>query len=282
MPFVPLGARKRLDVILDDDKEAIVATQRARDNFVIATHFAYRPSAAGYRFGNHPATQGRVRGPDMPFVGATALWRPPEEDPSGPAGQRVANQAKSGAFMDGSHLKKTGGSCPDLRPSPTSTLSIMQEVADPLVVERKRWEKMAAFSAAQELKDCKPPEDRKLQPRVKKELVKTGGLVNFPKYMLINNCHLKMVDQQRFVEEEQRKRQLAEERLEEAKAALTSPVSPSSPGSHNVSFAPCSEGEVDSSASGQTLGKVSRGKQFAGSTMPAGGGSRTSNPFRMG
>merc|ERR1712110_1086586 len=39
------------------------------------------------------------------------------------------------------------------------------------------------------------------------------GLVNFPKYMLINNCHLKSQDQMRYVREEAARREEAEEEL---------------------------------------------------------------------
>merc|ERR1712232_1100122 len=40
-----------------------------------------------------------------------------------------------------------------------------------------------------------------------------GGLVNFPKYMLIHNCDLKNKDQMRYVREEAAKREAAEEEI---------------------------------------------------------------------
>lgn len=282
MPFVPLNARKPLiPVILDDDKEALRAEQRAKDDRTVSLHFGTNnPSATGYRYGKHEATFGLVRGPQVPFRHATSTWKPPEH--GGPAEQRAKDQAAHGAFYDGSHTLRTMRSAPSLYSTgdtsgnkPTIDTS---ELTHPLAVELKRWEKFSRFSkteVANSPVQLPEPQYTKAEEKTEKKVVSTG-LVNFPKYMLIHNCHLRAVDQKRYVQEEAAKRAAAEEAAARVVDSLDALASTPDLPSSSVRFkeaswaAPKLRSATDSKAN------------WAGSALPHGRGQRSSNPFRMG
>lgn len=298
MPFVPLSQRKAIPLVLDEDKSTLQLRQQVKDKASIDAHFGVAPGASGYRFANHPQTFGHVRGPDMPFRNATAPWRPPEVDPDGPARQRQKEQASYGAFWDASHgMKASHGS----RSSPTlkTTANNLMEACHPLTAEITRWQEMGRMSEAETRKDIElkaplvqpHPEPPKMGPN-------RQGLVLFPKYMLIHNCHLKLQDLQRFQKEQaataQRTIDRESERAERASRRAATP-SVGSQEERMSEVTPSVQSDIDAQAMGElTQGKVSfdpswgapllreGGPQWAGSAMPVGGGHKHSNPFRMG
>lgn len=265
MPFVPLGQRKPIPLILDEDKAAIQQRQRDRDAAKVATHFGYSPGAAGgYRFANHGPSFGQFRSG-------------PGADPDAPARRREMDQAEH----DG--MRKS-------RSSPTlqSTANNVMEACHPLSVELKRWEKMAQRTQAQEMKDIEAQPMRNRPPP--QEPAKSGpsrnGLVLFPKYMLIHNCHLKMTDLQRFQREQQEEARKAQEQ-----AGLDDVASSSgSQGQGELieiedPFAGTgSRGPMRFEASwGAPLVRSDRDHvRWAGNPMASGSSMKTSNPFRMG
>lgn len=275
MPFVPLGQRKPIPLILDGDKEAIRARQRDRDVAAVQAHIGATPSVSGYRFANHPQTFGQVRGPEVPFRHATSTWRPPSADPDGPANQRESEHADHGAYWEASHsLRKTRSS-----PSFQSNNNVIQ-ACHPLSVERKRWEKLAHRTQTNEMKDIdlspqrpRPPEQPKIGPN-------RQGLVLFPKYMLLHNCHLKMTDLQRFQREQAEEAARSAQEAEAASLAGGSQLE-----SEDTLKSSSMRGPVrfDASWGAPKLRQEAvGGHHWAGSGMPAGRGMRTSNPFRMG
>lgn len=277
MPFVPLGQRKPIPLVLDGDKEAIQARQRERDLAAINSHLGVAPGSSGYRFANHPQTFGHVRGPDVPFRNATAPWRPPEEDPQGPASALEREQAAYGGNWDAAHGMRKVRSTPALD-SPSKAM----EACHPLSMELRRWEQLAKRTTASEMngQDLSPPPRRELPPPPKIGPNKQG-LVLFPKYMLIHNCHLKMQDLQRFQREQAEEARRAEEEAEGQDVR----GSPSAARAPEEAMYGSTRGPLHFEASWgapklkqQSLG----GPHWAGSGMPAGRGQRTSNPFRMG
>jgi hypothetical protein len=158
----------------------------------------------------------------------------------------------------------------------------VSEICHPLSVELKRWKQFSAFSEQSEkgtIELHKPP-PRDMGPS---SSVKVGGLVNFPKYMLIHNCHLKSTDQVRYVREEAAKREEAEQR-----ARLGESQSMASLGASNASGFGATEERTHKAAMysqpswGSPTLRIKGGQHCAGSSLPAGRGSRTSNPFRQG
>jgi len=283
MPFVPLRARKAVPLVEDADKEVIRAKQQQRDLATIQAHLGTQHGSTGYRFANHPATFGYVRGPDVPFRNATSTWRPPSAERDGPAQQRDRQHADHGALLEGSHKLRQTRSSPSLQASTVN----MREACHPLSTELKRWETLANRTQGREMKDIEqaaPRAERSSPPP--KIGANRQGLVLFPKYMLINNCHLKQQDLQRF------QREQAEEAARAAQEALDSDLegggqlSPGSPGqSLTGEEKPARSGPVKFEASwGAPKLKTESvgGPHYAGSGMPAGRGMRTSNPFRMG
>jgi len=158
------------------------------------------------------------------------------------------------------------------------------ELTHPLSVELKRWQQFAEFSKQEMKHSVKLTRERPVEEaQAQKSQVHVGGLVNFPKYMLIHNCHLKNQDQMRYVREEAAKREEAEEEMRRR----------SQLGDVDQGQA-CDETQV-SGQSSPSLKKVAswgqpmrfrtaedRNSQWAGNPMPQGRGSRTSNPFRTG
>mmetsp|Transcript_56234 Transcript_56234/g.131039 ORF Transcript_56234/g.131039 Transcript_56234/m.131039 type:complete len:259 (-) Transcript_56234:64-840(-) len=258
MPFVPLGSRKRIEVILDDDKERLAAAQQTKDTATISAHSGLAPSAQGYRFGNHPLTRGRVR-PDVPFTGATSSWRPPSADREGPSSQKDREQTGSAIWYESHRMKQTLSS-----PALSSTNMTVPLATHPLTKEIERWERLSTLTQAREmtrelrdeLREEKPVRSKSSKP----EFQPKPGLVNFPKYMLINDCHLKRMEQQRFQREDQN-------------ASLSgSPVSSKGPESAVMYGA----------ASWASPVLRQKGTHWAGHGLAAGRMQRTSNPFRTG
>eukprot|EP00913_Durusdinium_trenchii_P002647 g2450.t1 len=79
------------------------------------------------------------------------------------------------------------------------------QACHPLTTELRRWEKLAKVTERGEINEdvqSSMAASRKLcQAGVRPKPVFAGGLVNFPKYMLINNCHLKQMDLQRYADQ---------------------------------------------------------------------------------
>lgn len=302
MPFVPLGSRKRIEVILDGDKEAIRAKQAARDDAVIQRHLATAPSQAGYRFANHPMTRGNVRGPDVPFKNGHGPWKPPEVDPDGPAGRHSRSVAPCGAVWEASHsfradnhrsfenlTMKSSRSSPMLATTGEAVITESpMEQCHPMYGELSRWRKMAHHSIKNELNpNIDIPKTRPRIPTPEKKLKPSRGLVNFPKYMLIHNCHLKLKDLQRYQKEqeaEQRAIEAEEAAMAEMMAASGEVYDPSKPstaanGSQYQSF----EEEFSKASWGEPRLKNAEHPEdiYAGSTLPQGKSVRSSNPFRQ-
>jgi hypothetical protein len=311
MPFVPLGSRKNLGLIEDHHKEKIRNDMHTKDFATVKLHHQLMPGTSGYRYANHPqcVTIGNVRS-EAPFKAANKPWAPPEHEPNGMAAMRDLEQAPIGAFLEGSHSKlaenlrrtrsvpamvKTLAANPDAGIGEVKGLGAQaREMANPVSIELARWKRMAKvterdLSSMPQL----PPKKEKAPPS--KPVLVTGGLVNFPKYMLFENSHMKTVDFQRFVAAEDQNRKEAEDRqarqaaVEEAMArgeVQDTPISPVSTSRDPLS------GTSQSTKLG--LGEVSWGAPrlrgadfkinppFAGSSMPHGRACRSSNPFRMG
>lgn len=285
MPFVSLGSRKRLEVVLDDDKRRIAAEMQARDNATTMHHFGHAPGRSGYLYANHPMTKGPVRGPPAPFTNATKPWAPEEHHPDGPHAQKNNEQAPIGMYHDKSHasiaetlrksrslpaLERTLASSP--KSADGKTLGEQaKEAANPISIELNRWKRLAGvtkrdLSSMPELHSWIKPERQK--PKV---FIPNGGLVNFPKYTLFENCHLKQMDLQRFNDERLRLEEAAE------RGELQTPMSPSQDEEGESIYRSVSWGAPRLRNSSQPFQK-----QFAGSAMPAGRCQRSSNPFRMG
>mmetsp|Transcript_44397 Transcript_44397/g.128339 ORF Transcript_44397/g.128339 Transcript_44397/m.128339 type:complete len:287 (-) Transcript_44397:144-1004(-) len=286
MPFVPLRQRKPIPLVLDADKEVLVAKQRERDQAAIARHLGEAPGASGYRFANHPQTFGYVRGPDVPFSNAHAPWRPPETDPSGPAGLRDEEHAKYGANFEAAHGMRKVRSTPALQ-SP-SAANVM-EACHPLSTELRRWEKLGSTTKRCDLQgqDVEFEFPRKQQPTAQVSEPKSApprqGLVMFPKYMLINNCHLKTRDLQRFHRE--REEEVARSREVAARALLEgSPTATMHADTQNAMRTTLgSMPNLEASWGAPKLREAAvGGSHFAGSALPHGRAQRTSNPFRTG
>mmetsp|Transcript_46557 Transcript_46557/g.120507 ORF Transcript_46557/g.120507 Transcript_46557/m.120507 type:complete len:283 (-) Transcript_46557:53-901(-) len=282
MPFVPLGSRKRHEVILDGDKQLMQQKQHDKDHSTIQRHIGAAPGKSGYTYANHPSTLGVVRPTDVPFAGATSSWRPPSADPGGPASRRNREVADYGAIWEASHSfrQSRSRSTPQLA---TAGANLM-EACHPLGLELKRWQTMAGKTVKNELggQDCLPEPKKPSSPApAPHSKTRPGGLVNFPKYMLINQCHLKTMDLQRFQKQQQEEAQLYAEEMAARGDFHEEPMSPSLPESLAGSMR---RGEMPAEASwGAPFPKgEKREDYYAGSTMPAGRGMRTSNPFRMG
>lgn len=281
MPFVPIGSRKRIEVILDDDKERIINQQRSKDTATLNAHRQVAPGTSGYRFANHPSTlvpDGRTRGPDVPFTGATSTWRPPSADPDGPARQKDLQHAEVGARWEASHSLRTMRSSPSLSSSAANIVDPGQAGAmagHPLAVESRRWQKLAHFTEKVEMKDLEIPEPAPKSPSPQApEAQGPRDLVNFPKYMLYHNCHLKHTDLQRF-----QQNQLAKERaIAEGVDPMTLTVG-SIPSAQDLGESAVKWQEA---SWGAPVFKNAQGHHWAGSALPAGRGQRSSNPFRMG
>lgn len=303
MPFVPLGSRKRIEVVLDHDKERIGNEMRTKDFQTVKLHHQVMPGATGYRYANHPITMGPVRGPPAPFEGANKPWAPPEHEPDGMAAARDLLQAPVGAYREGSHeaqaegLRKTR-STPALtrtmaaNPIPEGGKSLgeqAKEKANPISIELCRWQRLAEVTKRDLASMPALTSTKKTQPPPPKPIV-TGGLVNFPKYMLFENSHLKTTEFQRYCDSEAKARQEALERTEAAEEAMsrgeTTPADTSREASQSrmssgsevlVPYGTASWGQPRLRGPWETVKQ-----QWAGSAMPHGKSTRSSNPFRMG
>lgn len=287
-------------VVLDHDKQRLTDEQRARDNRVVSEHHGEAPAKSGYRFGSHPCTRGPLRGPDPPFQGGSQVWKPPEADSSGPAKARAAVQAPHGAYYHPAHELRSMRSAPSLYATGAAVTDTgvgvksvidTSELTHPLSVELNRWKKFAEFSAKSEMKNSVRLTRSKPPAEPPKPRAHVDGLVNFPKYMLIHNCHLKQQDQIRYVEEETAKRKAAEEamlqRMEmEDEGEMFEPPGARESGMTQASQASAADSMLKKVASwGQPVRfrtSEERNKHWAGNPLPQGRGSRTSNPYMLG
>lgn len=287
MPFVPLGSRKRLEVVLDDDKARMSMKQQQRDQATIDRFLGGSPNHFGYRFAQHPATMGNNRGPVVPFKDGTCNWRPPSADPNGPASIRSREQADYGARLEASHrpiasMHKTR-SAPNLPP-----VSNAMEACHPLSNEILKWKDLGVKTVAVELKgvDVPPPQPRPPAPPEKEH--KLRGLVMFPRYMLIHNCHLKQTDMLRFQKaQEEEERLLAEEeagsspsRVSTARADMSEEHSRIA-SRLNSPYTQKSMNWQQASWGAPLLKNFGEGQLWAGSPLPSGRMARSSNPLRM-
>jgi len=297
MPFVPLGSRRNVGVILDDDKERIVGKMREKDNATVTLHHQVMMAQnSSYRYARHPTTMGPVRGPAPPFKTANKPWTPAEHDPNGMAAMRDLDQAPVGAVRDGGHcffgetLRKTRST-----PALTRTLAASpidaagrslgeqaKEAANPISIELNRWKRLAEVTK-RDLASM--PELHSNQPRdvppPKKPIV-TNGLVNFPKYMLFENSHMKSMDFMRFVAAEDKARAEVEEKhAREAAIARGESVQDLSPTSTGRdSFSSSAPNPWPPRASWGEPRTLDPKKHWAGNPMPTGKNTRSSNPFR--
>jgi len=123
-----------------------------------------------------------------------------------------------------------------------------------------------------------------------------GGLVNFPKYMLIHNCHLKDMDKIRYCKEENAKRaEQAAEVMRRMELGDEAPLSQSqgsmapshytqgmpSP-THSLMDAGMEKRQYPPPSWGAPKLRTQPGQHYAGNSLPCGRGSRTSNPFITG
>lgn len=307
MPFVPLGSRKRIEVILDDDKARLAEGMHTRDNEAVREHLQIMAGKSGYRFANHPICKGPIMGPPPPFATANKPWTSADDDPDGMAAMKDLEHAPQGGIMEGSHcqpaenMRRTRST-----PALTRTLILKgghldeegrtlgqraREAANPASIECNRWKRMATVTqrdmeAMPELLSLQKRE----KPMVKKAAVGNGGLVNFPKYMLFENSNLKTKDFQRFVLSEEKARKENEERARAAQAGEvqdTPLLSPSASASRASASPESSEMLVPFGTASWGAPRM-RGppelqrQQWAGSSMPSGKSCRSSNPFRMG
>merc|ERR1712083_960063 len=121
----------------------------------------------------------------------------------GPAGQRDQEQAQVGAIWAESHRMRTVRSSPDLQLSASNMIGSNE--CHPLSTELRRWETLAQVTKTTQMNGIEVPERPSPTMRHEPEGSSQGlkGLVNFPKYMLINNCHLKQMELQRFQRQQQ-------------------------------------------------------------------------------
>lgn len=272
MPFVPLSQRKAVPLILDEDKARMQKVQAEKDQAVIQAHVGVAPGTSGYRFAHHPQTFGTVRGPEMPFQAATSPWRPPEMHPGGPAMQRDKCQADHGAYWESSHGMRKTRSSPTLNGDSSKGLAKAMQECHPLSQEIRRWDRMAHRTEMETRKDIVLGQPRREKVAPSKHEGIRHGLVLFPKYMLIHNCHLKMTDLQRFQREQEAERKMvtisdAPDCDDDSRCSVRQVDRPRGPSFFCASWgAPVRDGAP----------------QYAGNGLPAGGCQKTSNPFRMG
>uniref|UniRef100_A0A7S2K8Y1 Uncharacterized protein n=1 Tax=Zooxanthella nutricula TaxID=1333877 RepID=A0A7S2K8Y1_9DINO len=165
-------------------------------------------------------------------------------------------------------------------PSPTGGEDI-KTACHPLSTELRRWEGLAATTRRCDMKGMKdvefefpPPPKPPADPEPPKGPGRQG-LVLFPKYMLINNCHLKTTDLQRF-----QRQQLEEQRRMAEEAPETSFYSEKDSVTVSERSGPL---KFDASWGQPKLKEPSfGGPHWAGAALPAGGSQRHSNPLRMG
>lgn len=301
MPFVPLGSRKNHGVILDDDKAIINGKMHALDNATVKFHHQLMPGAAGYKFANHPICMGPVRQPPPPFATANKPWSPPEDEPDGMAAARDNLQAPMGALNEGSHrflaegtranrstpaLLKTMAGNP-IEEGGKSLGELAREKANPVSIELSRWKRMAKVTERD--LNSMPPVHKPKERTMPEKPVANGGLVNFPKYMLFENSHLKTTEFQRYCDGEAADRAEKAERAQAAEDAmargeLTPGISSMSPSRDGSSQSRQPDWPPQPSWGAPRLRGPSSetSKQWAGSAMPHGKSMRSSNPFRMG
>jgi len=143
----------------------------------------------------------------------------------------------------------------------------------PLTAELKRWENRGKMMEERESRGMKTTM-RTMESAYRQEVepevpsAPSGDLVNFPKYLLLNDCHLKQLDIQRYVKEEAAARESAKT-LRQSGSTIGAPSSIGAPSTQTM-------GE---SSKGASL-TATLGMRPAGSLMPTGRNQKSSNPFR--
>lgn len=168
------------------------------------------------------------------------------------------------------------------------------EACHPLSTELRRWQTMARNTTQKDMggKDLPPKEPMKQPPSPSQHKTQgPQGLVNFPKYMLIHNCHLKLKDLQRYQKEQEAEKAAQQAEDEEMEAAMMAAAAaagevydPSKPGSAAQGSEYQSFEEEFSKASwGEPRLKNADNPEdiYAGSSLPQGKSVRSSNPFRQ-
>lgn len=283
-------------MLCDNEKDLITGKMREKDNATVKLHHQVMNGTSSYRYAQHPETLGPVRGPPAPFAKANKPWTPAELQPDGMAAQRDMEQAPVGAIKEGSHIFH-GETLRASRSTPALTRTIAASVphedglslgeqaklaANPISIELNRWKRMAKVTE-RDLMSMPELTPLKKDNSPHKKPVMTGGLVNFPKYMLFENSHLKQRDFMRFVAAEEKARTEAELRLSIAEAPSGKPSTTHTPmpssretlSSTDVPYAQPSWGAP-------RLRGPDFKNQWAGSALPSGKSIRSSNPFRMG
>lgn len=268
MPFIPLATRRRQEVTLGD-RASIDVGLRKQETWYASEASQTGDAAAKYRFARHPSTMTTKVHQEVPFANTSLQWRPPEADPGGPAEKRDQDAADFGGGWEAAHAPRVprSRSTPSLAKTDTNFAHDLMLERFPLTAELKRWEYFGKLMERQKLMEQEQREQKGLKSpglsmassyrqTIDPEVPSgpSGDLVNFPKYLLFNDSHLKQMDIQRYVKEEAAARASANQIRQ--------------------------TGSTIGSASMQT----SKGNPFykrpAGSMMPTGRGTKSSNPFR--
>lgn len=289
MPFVPLGSRKRLELVLDDDKVTHQPhlksnSLRARQDYhatntPFADLLARSPLQAqtnanrSYKFAKHPVTMGGYFGPPTPFQDSHTTWRPPSAERNGPAQHRASAQAPTGACWDRAHGMRRIRSSPTIQSGGVAALE-MSQMSHPMTAELKRWNALSKALGPVESPSSPSGECGRRSQEVPKDGLQGEGLINFPKYMLWNDCQMKQQDKQRYVQEKQAERQA----LAAQKAAIDYAA--------HVQSSDLELGAASRVAPAHLDPQISQYDPIlmapAGSKMPTGRCCRTSNPYRLG
>jgi len=274
-------------LITDEDKERLSAARQERDHQARLRREGARPGPSGYRFARHPATLGEFRGDD-PFKDSLSMWRPPSAEQDGHTSQCDLEQAPTSALLDKSHSMRKSRSSPSLQNIGQQTVA--EAGCHPMCRELERWERLATFTKSAEMKGMPEPNivttAVRKSPRPIQAPRAANGLVNFPKYMMWNNCHMKQTDLQRYVETEAAARQAAEDAAQWQASSEGDDVRSRADGEECLSPARRGRGSPQRweppSWGAPKLRGVAPGTHVAGSAMPAGKCQRSSNPFRTG
>jgi hypothetical protein len=271
MPFIPLATRRRQEVTLGDRASIDVSLSKPQTWFAEGGD---GDSSNKYRFARHPSTMTTNVPSEVPFGKSTLQWRPPSAEPHGPAAKKMQEGADFGGGWEAAHAPKV----PRSRSTPSLAKTDMSFARDlmlerfPLTAELKRWEYMGKLMEQREsgvskspgrsgstfLSSYRPTEEFQVPSGP------TGDLVNFPKYLLFNDSHLKQMELQRYAKEEAAARDAASQ-LRKTGSTIGNTSQPSM---------------QTTNASMQTSKGNPLYMRPAGSLMPTGRNQKSSNPFR--
>lgn len=278
MPFIPLATRRRQEVTLGD-RTSIDLTLSKQETWY-AQDGGRGSDSNKYRFARHPNSMTTRVQPEVPFSRSTIQWRPPSADPDGSAAKRMEDVADFGGQWEGAHAPKN--SMPRTRSTPSLAKTDKEFARDlmlerfPLTAELKRWEQRGVLMEQRESAGLPPGASAWLSSYRTEEnptvpTAPSGDLVNFPKYLLMNECHLKQMDIQRYVKDEAAAREAANQLLKSDSMQA---------GSANPSMQASSASMQTSNPSLQTSKGNPLYMRPAGSLMPTGRNQKSSNPFR--